>query len=161
MRDLAADRHRDLERWARGHAVCYFARHVGCCLWCRYRDSGPALQQTDKPEAFSQLPRYSKSKLLLVLFLSRLAALVGSDDCDELLVNMANPSMTRGTAFFRDVPTVALKPAASVWFLLARTVAVGASTYIDAAMAQSKMRHGALTSDWAIKSCVISTLSIT
>jgi NAD(P)-dependent dehydrogenase (short-subunit alcohol dehydrogenase family) len=120
--------------------------------------AGPVSQQTDKPEAFSQLPRYSKSKLLLVLFVSRLAALVGSD---ELLVNMANPSMTRGTAFFRHAPAVALKPAASVWFLLARTVAVGASTYIDAAMAQGKMCHGALTSDWAIKSCVISTLSIT
>jgi NAD(P)-dependent dehydrogenase (short-subunit alcohol dehydrogenase family) len=62
--------------------------------------AGPALQQKDKPEAISQLPWYSKSKLLLVLFVSRLAVLVGSD---EVLVNMANPGMTRGTAFIRDV----------------------------------------------------------
>ncbi|KAH8755284.1 hypothetical protein BGZ57DRAFT_963327 [Hyaloscypha finlandica] len=86
-----------------------------------------------------------KSKLLLVELVSS----------DEVLVNMANPSMTRGTAFFRDIPTVVLQLAAVVRFLLARTAAVSASIYIDAAMAQGKnfkKRHGALTSDWAIKS---------
>jgi hypothetical protein len=67
--------------------------------------------------------------LLLILFVSKLAELVSSD---EVLVNMANPSMTRGTAFFRDVPAVVLQPAAVVQFLLARAVTVGAGTYLDA-----------------------------
>ena len=109
---------------------------------------GPVLPQLDKPEAFSQLPWYSKSKLLLVLFVSKLAELVSSD---EVLVNMVNPGMTRGTAFFHGVPTVLLKLVAVIQFLLARPVAVGASTYIHAAVAQGKESHGAFTSDWAIK----------
>jgi hypothetical protein len=96
------------------------------------------------------LPWYSKSKLLLVEHVSS----------DEVLVNMANPSMTRGTAFFCNAPAVVPQLAAVVRFLLVRTVAVGASTYIDAAMAQGKKRHGTLTSDWVIKSCVISTLLV-
>ena len=96
------------------------------------------------------MPWCSKSKLLLVELVSS----------GEVLVNMANPSLTRGTAFIRDVPKVVLQLAAVVRFLLTRTVAVGSSTYIDAAMTQGKMRHGALTSDRAIKSCVISTLLI-
>ena len=62
---------------------------------------------------------YSKSKLLLVEYVSS----------DEVLVNMANPSMIRGTAFFPDVPAVVLQPAAVVRFFLA-TVVGGASTYL-------------------------------
>jgi hypothetical protein len=38
--------------------------------------------------------------------------------------------MIQSTVFFRDVPTVVLQMAAVVRFLLTRTVAVGASTYI-------------------------------
>ncbi|KAH6683941.1 retinol dehydrogenase 12 [Halenospora varia] len=77
--------------------------------------AGPVLQQLDKSKAFSQLPWYSKSKLLLVLFVSKLAELVSSD---EVLVNMANPGMTRGTAFFHRVPAVLLKLVVIVQFLL-------------------------------------------
>jgi len=95
--------------------------------------------ELDKPNAFSQFPWYCKSKLLLVLFVSKLAELVSSD---EVLVNMANPGMTRCTAFFRGVPTVLLKLVAVVQFLLARSVAVGATIYINAAMAQGKKSHG-------------------
>lgn len=109
---------------------------------------GPVLKQFDRPEAFSQLPWYSKSKLLLVLFVSKLAELVSAD---EVLVNVANPGMTRGTAFFRGIPAILAKLVGGVQFLLARSVAVGASTYIDAAVAEGKESHGAFTSDWAIK----------
>jgi NAD(P)-dependent dehydrogenase (short-subunit alcohol dehydrogenase family) len=114
--------------------------------------AGPVLQQLDKPKAFSQFPWYSKSKLLLVLFVSKLAELVSPE---EVLVNMVNPGMTMGTAFFHRVPTVLLKLVAVVQFLLARSVAVGASTYIYAAVAEGKESHGALISDWAMKPYVV------
>ncbi|KAH8657385.1 hypothetical protein BGZ60DRAFT_415796 [Tricladium varicosporioides] len=110
--------------------------------------TGPVLQQLDRPKAFSQFPWYSKSKLLLVLFVSKLAELVSPD---EVLVNMANPGMTKGTAFFHDIPMILLKIVLFVQFLLARSIAVGASTYLYAAVAQDKESHGAFTSDWAIK----------
>ncbi|KAE8451440.1 hypothetical protein EG329_004069 [Mollisiaceae sp. DMI_Dod_QoI] len=110
--------------------------------------AGPVLQQFDKPEGFNQLSWYSNSKLLLILFVSKLAELVSAD---EVLVNVVNPGMTKGTAFFHEMPTVLLKLIELVQFIFARSVAVGASTYIDAAVAQGKESHGAFVSDWAIK----------
>jgi NAD(P)-dependent dehydrogenase (short-subunit alcohol dehydrogenase family) len=110
--------------------------------------AGPILQQLDDPKGFSEFSWYCKSKLMLVLFVSKLAELVSPD---EVLINMSNPGMTRGTAFFRGVPTVLGKLVAFVQFLLARSVAVGASTYINAAVAQGRESHGAFTSDWTIK----------
>lgn len=115
--------------------------------------AGPLLQQFNNPEGFSQFPWYSKSKLLLVLFVSKLAELVSSD---EVLINMVNPGMTKGTAFFHGVPIILQKLVAAVQFLLARSVAVGASTYINAAVAQGKESHGAWTGEWTIKPYVVS-----
>jgi NAD(P)-dependent dehydrogenase (short-subunit alcohol dehydrogenase family) len=109
---------------------------------------GPVLQQLDSSRGFSQPAWYSKSKLLLVLFVSKLAELVSSD---EVLINMANPGMTKGTAFFRGMPTILQKIVAFVQFLFARSLAVGASTYLDAAVAEGKDSHGAFTSEWTIK----------
>jgi hypothetical protein len=108
----------------------------------------PAMPQFDNPKVFSQFSWYSKSKLLLVFFVSKLAELVNSD---EVLINMVNPAMTGGTAFFHEVPTALLKLVADVKFLLARSVAVGASTYIYTAVAQVKESHGAWTGEWTIK----------
>lgn len=110
--------------------------------------NGPVLAQFDKPEAFSQFDWYSNSKLLLTLFVSKLAEFASPDD---VLVNMANPGMTRGTAFFRGVPAVVVKLISVAQLLLARSVNVGATTYVDAAVARGKESHGSFTSDWTIK----------
>ncbi|PHH86370.1 hypothetical protein CDD83_10355 [Cordyceps sp. RAO-2017] len=110
--------------------------------------TSPLLPQLDRPDGFNQFAWYFKSKLLLILFVSKLADLVNPDD---VLVNMANPGMTRGTAFFRDMPVMmATFMGASQW-LLGRALAVAASTYVDAAVAYGKESHGAFTSEWTIK----------
>lgn len=110
--------------------------------------TGPILQQFDNPKTFSSFPWYSRSKLLLVLFVSKLAELVSPD---EVVINTSNPGMTKGTAFFNENPAILLMLVALVQSLLARSVAVGASTYIDAVVTYGKESHGAFTSDWAIK----------
>ncbi|KAI0430777.1 hypothetical protein F5Y09DRAFT_306862 [Xylaria sp. FL1042] len=109
---------------------------------------GPVLRQLDKPEHFTQFEWYGKTKLLLTLFVSKLAELV---DADDVLVNMANPGMTRGTAFFRGVPSFLMPIISFGQFLLARSVEVAASIYIDAVSARGKETHGAFLSDWTIK----------
>ena len=63
----------------------------------KIKTMSPILDQLDDPKAFNQLHGYSTSRLLLVLFVSNLAELVKSD---EILVNVVNRSMTKGTAFF-------------------------------------------------------------
>ncbi|RYP45211.1 hypothetical protein DL768_008404 [Monosporascus sp. mg162] len=85
---------------------------------------GQVLQQFERPEAYSQFPWYGRSKLLLTFFISKLAEFVSPDD---VIVNMPNPGTTKGTAFFREFPTLAGKLVAVLQFLLARPVDVGAS----------------------------------
>ncbi|RYP78228.1 hypothetical protein DL771_000705 [Monosporascus sp. 5C6A] len=109
---------------------------------------GPVLQQFNSPQEFSQFPWYGKSKLLLTLFVSKLAEFVSPDD---VLVNMANPGMASGTAFFRESSTIAMKLMGLAQFVFARGIEVAASTYVDAALAYGKESHGSFTSDWAIK----------
>ncbi|GAP88447.1 putative retinol dehydrogenase 12 [Rosellinia necatrix] len=109
---------------------------------------GPVLQQLDRPEHFTQFEWYGKSKLLSTLFVSKLAELV---DADDVLVNMANPGMTKGTEFFRGVPSFILPIISLGQFLLARSTEVAASIYVDAVAARGKESHGSFLSDWAIK----------
>ncbi|KJZ69403.1 hypothetical protein HIM_11199 [Hirsutella minnesotensis 3608] len=110
--------------------------------------AGPVLRQLDAPDAFSGFDWYGKSKLLLMLFVSKLAEQV---DGDDVVVNVVNPGMTSNTAFFRGLPTVLAKPLAVCQWLLARPVHVAATTYVDAAAARGAESHGAFLSDWTIK----------
>ncbi|RYP40727.1 hypothetical protein DL767_001482 [Monosporascus sp. MG133] len=109
---------------------------------------GPVLQQFNRPQAFSQFPWYSKSKLLLTFFVSKLAEFVNPDD---VLVNIANPGLAGGTSFFRESSTIAIKLMGMAQFLFARSAEVAATTYVDAALAYGKESHGSFTSDWEIK----------
>lgn len=109
---------------------------------------GPVLKQFNKPEAFGQLPWYGKAKLLLTLFVAKLAEYV---DPDDVLINMANPGMTKGTEIFRESPNIFLRLMAVLQALLARSPSVAATTYVDAVVTQGRKSHGSFTSDWAIK----------
>ncbi|KAI0532992.1 hypothetical protein GGR58DRAFT_488358 [Xylaria digitata] len=109
---------------------------------------GPVLYQLDRSEHFTQFDWYGKTKLLLTLFVAELAELV---DGDDVLVNMANPGMTKGTEFFRGA-RACMRPIISFGqFLLARPVEVAASIYVDAVCARGKESHGSFLSDWTIK----------
>lgn len=85
--------------------------------------------------------------MLVVFFVAKLSELVSPDD---VIVNIANPGMTKGTAFFRGASKIFVKLMAVAQFLLARTAAVGASTYLDATLAHGKESHGSFTSEWTI-----------
>jgi NAD(P)-dependent dehydrogenase (short-subunit alcohol dehydrogenase family) len=109
---------------------------------------GPVLQQFNTPKTFDQFRWYAKSKLLLVFFVVKLAEFVSPND---VIVNMANPGMTKGTEFFRGLPAIVVKLIAVGQLLFARSAEVAATTYVDAVVAYGKKSHGTFTSDWAIK----------
>lgn len=110
--------------------------------------TSPILPQFDRPKAFKSYSWYANSKLALIFFVAKLASIVNPD---EVLVNLANPGMTSGTAFFRDTPGLIAMLMGIAQIFLARSAAVGASTYVDAVVARGPESHGSFLSDWAIK----------
>ncbi|KAI3396821.1 hypothetical protein diail_11650 [Diaporthe ilicicola] len=109
---------------------------------------GPVLARLDDPRGFGQFPAYTNSKLLLTTFVAKLAGLVEPGD---VLINLSNPGMTGGTAFGRDNWAVARFFFGIIQYFWARTLEVGASVYVDAALARGAESHGKLISDWTIK----------
>ncbi|KAI2618209.1 putative short-chain dehydrogenase/reductase family protein [Hypoxylon sp. NC1633] len=110
--------------------------------------NGPVLRQFDNPKAYSQMAWYGKAKLVLMLFVIKLAAIVSPDD---VILNVSNPGMTKGTQIFRDVPSLLQAVMVPIQVLLARTPKVAASNYVDAVVTYGKTSHGSFISDWAIK----------
>ncbi|TVY51825.1 Short chain dehydrogenase yanD, partial [Lachnellula cervina] len=107
----------------------------------------PALD--DKSGSFDIFGRYAVSKLLGHLFVINLVRYVSADD---VIVNLADPGLVNGTDLQRGAP---LFWAAFFYFLkaiLGRTVGVGASTYIDAAVFKGKESHGCYIPNWKISS---------
>lgn len=109
---------------------------------------GPLLAQLDKQKGYGQFPAYTTSKLLLTLFVGRLAELV---DPGDVLINLSNPGMTKGTAFGHDNSAIAKRLFGVIQYFLARSVDVGASVYLDAALTRGAESHGKFVSDWNIK----------
>lgn len=109
---------------------------------------GPVLARVDDPKGFSQFLAYTNSKLLLALFVARLAELVEPGD---VLINLNNPGMTDGTAFGRDNGAIAKFVFGVLKYFWARSIEVGASVYVDAALTRGAESHGKFISDWTIK----------
>jgi NAD(P)-dependent dehydrogenase (short-subunit alcohol dehydrogenase family) len=108
----------------------------------------PILPQFDNEKSFNQLMQYNNSKLLLIFFVAKLAELVNPE---EVVINVVNPGMTKGTAFFAEVPWFLKWAVVFVQFCLARTVEVGASTYLDATVVKGRESHGGFVGEWRVK----------
>jgi NAD(P)-dependent dehydrogenase (short-subunit alcohol dehydrogenase family) len=101
----------------------------------------PLLASYDDPKITPWQPqdRYRASKLLNQLFLVELTEHVSSDD---VIINMVEPGLTKGTGLSRDA-TGAIRIAAKLFFGLAgRPTEIGAATYTDALLGHGKETHG-------------------
>jgi NAD(P)-dependent dehydrogenase (short-subunit alcohol dehydrogenase family) len=110
---------------------------------CKFpnRNQRPLLPSFDdtKITPWDPQERYGVSKLLCQLFLVKLADHVDSDD---VIINMVDPGLTKGTALGRDAKG-ALWIASKTFFTVAgRPVGRGAATYVDALMGHGKESHG-------------------
>lgn len=83
--------------------------------------------------------RYGVSKLLCQLFMVKLAAAVNPDD---VIVNMVDPGLTKGTGLSRDAKGLVGVAAKAFFSLAGRPVEKGAATYVDAVLGHGKESHG-------------------
>ncbi|KAK7409265.1 hypothetical protein QQX98_008575 [Neonectria punicea] len=122
---------------------------------CKFpnKDKRPLLASFDNTAITPWNPeeRYGVSKLLCQLFIVKLAEHVDSDD---VIINMVDPGLTKGTGLARDTKG-AIAVAAKLFFAAAgRPVATGAATYVDAALGHGKESHGCF-----LMNCNISPLA--
>jgi len=83
--------------------------------------------------------RYGVSKLLCQLFIVKLAENVNPED---VIINMVDPGLTKGTGLSRDAKGVTAVAAKIFFSIAGRPVDRGAATYIDAVLGHGKESHG-------------------
>ena len=105
------------------------------------RNERPLLPSFDdtKKLPFSGEERYSVSKLLAQLFLVELTEHVKSDD---VIINMVDPGLTKGTGLARDAKGAILVASKAFFAIAGRPVDKGAATYVDALLGHGKESHG-------------------
>lgn len=114
--------------------------------WAKLESKGPVMAQLDDEAAFSEAKWYMNGKLAQQLFVAKLAEEVSADD---VTINIVSPGLCSGTALGRDSASGMVY---SLFMrLMARTVEVGASTYVDAVVVQGKESHGSFAMDWSLR----------
>lgn len=79
------------------------------------------------------------SKLLAQLFLVELAEHVNSN---EVVINMVDPGLTKGTSLSRDAKGAVGVAAEAFFAIVGRTVERVAATYVDPLLGHGKESHG-------------------
>ncbi|PYI01172.1 short-chain dehydrogenase/reductase family protein [Aspergillus sclerotiicarbonarius CBS 121057] len=108
----------------------------------------PFLKFYDNPDNFDSNGNYCMSKLLAHAFLYKLIDYVCADD---VVVNLADPAYVKGTKLVRDAHGPAKAGLAVFGAVTGRTVKVGASTFVDAAVLKGKESHGCFLMNWKIQ----------
>jgi NAD(P)-dependent dehydrogenase (short-subunit alcohol dehydrogenase family) len=105
------------------------------------RHQRPVLQSFDdtKITPWNPMERYGVSKLLCQLFLVQLAEHVSSND---VIINMVDPGLTKGTNLARDASGIAGVAIKAFNAACARPLEKGAATYVDAVLRHREESHG-------------------
>lgn len=110
---------------------------------CKFpnRDQRPVLPSFDdlKITPWDSQERYGMSKLLPQLFLVKLTEHVKSDD---VIINMVDPGLTKGTGLSREASGALLIASKAFFKIAGRSVEHGAATYVDALLGHGKESHG-------------------
>jgi len=96
--------------------------------------------------------RYGVSKLLCQLFVVKLAEKVNPED---VIINMVDPGLTKGTGLARDAKGVTAVAAKIFFSIAGRPVDRGAATYVDAVLGHGKESHGCFLMNCKISPYVI------
>ncbi|KAI1623741.1 hypothetical protein EDD37DRAFT_438384 [Exophiala viscosa] len=103
------------------------------------KDSRPLLASFDDPSNFDANERYGASKLLCQLFIVKLADLV---DPNNVIINMVDPGLTKGTELAREVPGFVAPILKLGMAIVGRRLDRAAATYIDAVLGHGMETHG-------------------
>ncbi|OAA56198.1 NAD(P)-binding domain protein [Niveomyces insectorum RCEF 264] len=98
--------------------------------------------------AWNGAERYWSSKLLGQLFFIKLFPYVSADD---VVFNMVDPGLVRDTGLSRNTRGASVFILWLMKRIAGRSLAAGASTYIDAAVIRGKESHGCFLMDWDIR----------
>ncbi|KAK9427363.1 hypothetical protein V1505DRAFT_47182 [Lipomyces doorenjongii] len=124
----------------------------GTTLFTKFSNSqqSPLLKSFDdiKTAPAPGIQTYGATKLLCHMFIYKLVDYVSADD---VVVNLVDPGMTRGTGLNRDVPKIIRVLVVPMLVAISRTVADGASAYLDATVVKGKESHGCFIMDWEIR----------
>ncbi|PVI04229.1 NAD(P)-binding protein [Periconia macrospinosa] len=112
------------------------------------RKTTPIFPTFDVAKNFS-MDTYNVTKLLLMMYLYKLVDYVSAED---VVVNTVDPGYVKGTNLQSDKGLVLSILMKGFDVATARTVDVGASTYIDAAVSHGKESHGSYIMGWKISS---------
>ncbi|KAL1595974.1 hypothetical protein SLS60_009664, partial [Paraconiothyrium brasiliense] len=107
----------------------------------------PLLPSFDDKKYFDASDIYATSKLLGQMFLWKLTDLVSAED---VVVNMVEPGFVKGTDLHRDRSFSTRIAVGLLKTVAARSVAVGASAYVDACAVKGKESHGCILTNWEI-----------
>ncbi|KAH8653873.1 hypothetical protein BX600DRAFT_501388 [Xylariales sp. PMI_506] len=107
----------------------------------------PLLQSFDDKSFFDSIDIYSTSKLLGQMFVWKLTDVVSAD---SVVLNLVEPGFVKGTELHSDRSISARAFMSLLKAAAARTVKVGASTYLDAAVVKGKESHGCILTNWDI-----------
>lgn len=117
----------------------------------RNRTASPLLASFDDSKSFDVLDQYNTSKLLGMMFLWKLDEYVSADD---VVINLVDPGFVNGTSLSRELSPAVSVLMASWKYVAARSLKVGASTYVDAAVLKGKESHGSYIMSWKISPSV-------
>ncbi|KAL4924094.1 uncharacterized protein BDV17DRAFT_301290 [Aspergillus undulatus] len=101
----------------------------------------------DDEKYFNYMERYSTTKLLLLLFVSKLAEYV---DADDVIINVSDPGYVDNPGLDRDLSGPMRVLMAAVRRLMAKSLKSGAWAYVDAVTVKGKSSHGGWVANWVV-----------
>jgi NAD(P)-dependent dehydrogenase (short-subunit alcohol dehydrogenase family) len=109
---------------------------------------GRLLDSFDQPEKFDGLGQYGLSKLLVMMFVAKLAQKI---DPKEVIVNCTDPGATKGTDFFRNVDSWIMSIGLRAFLgVIGRRMADASRIYLLSSLVLGGESHGSWT-DWMIR----------
>jgi NAD(P)-dependent dehydrogenase (short-subunit alcohol dehydrogenase family) len=109
---------------------------------------GRLLDSFDQPEKFDGLGQYGLSKLLVMMFVAKLAQKI---DPKEVIVNCTDPGATKGTDFFRNVDSWIMSIGLRAFLgVIGRRMADASRIYLHSSLVLGGESHGSWT-DWMIR----------
>jgi NAD(P)-dependent dehydrogenase (short-subunit alcohol dehydrogenase family) len=110
--------------------------------------NGRLLESFDQPEKFDGFNQYGLAKLMLMMFVAKLAQTINPK---EVIVNCTDPGATKGTEFFRDVNSWIMSVALRAFVgLIGRRVTDASRIYLHSSLVLGEESHGSWT-DWIIR----------
>lgn len=111
------------------------------------RNEVPLLKSFDNSAGWDPSERYWVSKLLLHYFMVKIVNYV---DPKDVIVNLVDPGLCKGSGLMREAKGVIKVAGWIMKALLARTLEVGSTTYVDAVEIKDAESHGSYIMDWQI-----------